>query len=159
MPQEQESQPRHPNIRMPPPLIHLGGLLIGYGLDQALHWSLPEWPGERILCSALALFAILLLSSALWQFRRHRTTVMPHRAASELITSGVFHLTRNPIYLAFAILHLACAVTLGSPGMLITLVPVVWVMHTHVIAEEEAFHQQRFGPRWDRYRHRVRRWL
>lgn len=149
----------HPDIRMPPPLIHLGGLLIGYGLDQVVHWSLPVWPGEGVLCAVLALFAVLMITSALWQFHSHRTTVMPHRAARELITSGVFHVTRNPIYLAFAMLHLACALSLGSPGMLIMLVPVVWVMQTHVIAAEEAFHRQRFGARWERYQTRVRRWL
>jgi len=109
----------HPEVRIPPPLLHLGGLLVGYGLDQALHWTLPR----------------------------------------ELITGGVFRLTRNPIYLAFALLHLGCALSLSSPGMLIMLPPILWVMHHHVIAAEEAFHEQRFGDQWQRYRQRVRRWI
>ena len=84
---------------------------------------------------------------------------LPHRAARTLITGGVFRLSRNPIYLAFALLHLACALSLGSPGMLLMLVAVLWVMHSHVIAAEEAFHAQRFGAQWQAYRQRVRRWL
>jgi len=149
----------HPEVRMPPPLLHLGGLLVGYGVDQALRWSLPVFPGRQGIAAALALIAVLLLVSALLQLARHRTTVMPHRAASTLVTSGVFRLSRNPIYLAFAMLHLACALSLGSPGMLLMLVAVLWVMHSHVIAAEETFHQQKFGAQWQAYRQRVRRWL
>ncbi|HAB08783.1 MAG TPA: isoprenylcysteine carboxylmethyltransferase family protein, partial [Alcanivorax sp.] len=105
------------------------------------------------------LIAIAVLLTALLQLARARTTVMPHRAARTLITGGVFRLSRNPIYLAFALLHLACALSLGSPGMLLMLVAVLWVMHSHVIAAEEAFHAQRFGAQWQAYRQRVRRWL
>ena len=156
---QEEVPPPHPDVRIPPPLLHLGGILVGYGVDQALHWQLPRFPGDRILALVLAGFAVLLLAAALLEFVRHRTTLMPHRAARTLITHGVFRLTRNPIYLAFALLNLACALTLASPGMLIVLVPVVWVMQTHVIAAEEQFHQQRFGADWQRYRQKVRRWI
>ncbi len=149
----------HPEVRMPPPLLHLGGLLIGHGVDQALRWSLPAFPGRQGIAATLALAAIALLLTALLQLARHRTTVMPHRAARVLITNGVFRFSRNPIYLAFALLHLACALSLSSPGMLLMLVAVLWVMHSHVIAAEEAFHEQKFGARWQAYRQRVRRWL
>ena len=149
----------HPEVRMLPPLLHLGGLLVGYGLDQALNWSLPAFTGRQGIAATLALIAIAVLLTALLQLARARTTVMPHRAARTLITGGVFRLSRNPIYLAFALLHLACALSLGSPGMLLMLVAVLWVMHSHVIAAEEAFHAQRFGAQWQAYRQRVRRWL
>lgn len=151
--------PEHPEVRMPPPLLHLGGLLIGYGLDQSLGWALPAFTGRQGLAATLALIAIALLLTALLQLARSRTTVMPHRAARVLITGGVFRLSRNPIYLAFALLHLACALSLASPGMLLMLVAVLWVMHSHVIAAEEAFHAHQFGAQWEAYRQRVRRWL
>ena len=155
----EQPDPAHPEVRMPPPLLHLGGLLIGHGLDRALGWTLPDFAGRQTLATVLAVAGALLVVTALLQLARHRTTVMPHRAARTLITGGVFRLSRNPIYLAFALLHLACALSLGSPGMLLMLVAVLWVMHSHVIAAEEAFHAQRFGAQWQAYRQRVRRWL
>ena len=120
---------------------------------------MPAFTGRQGIAATLALIAIAVLLTALLQLARARTTVMPHRAARTLITGGVFRLSRNPIYLAFALLHLACALSLGSPGMLLLLVAVLWVMHSHVIAAEEAFHAQRFGAQWQAYRQRVRRWL
>ncbi len=85
--------------------------------------------------------------------------MLPHRAATTLVTTGPFRWSRNPIYLAFALLHLACGLALGSPGMLILLIPVFYVMDRHVIAAEEAFHAQQFADQWPDYRRRVRRWL
>lgn len=150
---------KHPEIRMPPPLIHLGGLVVGYGLDQALGWTfqVPRWLHWPALVLALA--AAALAGLAVLTLMRHRTTFLPHRAASTLVTGGVFRISRNPIYLAFAGLHLSCGLSLGSPGILLMLIPVLQVMDRHVIAAEEAFHEQRFGEQWQHYRQRVRRWL
>jgi protein-S-isoprenylcysteine O-methyltransferase Ste14 len=149
----------HPEVLMPPPLLHLGGLFIGYTLDQVFHWRLAP-SDERVMLALLpALPAVALILWTALLFRRHRTTILPQRAASTLVTQGPFRFSRNPIYLSFALLHLACAIANGSPGMLLTLPLVVVVMDRHVIAAEEAFHQRQFGAAWQAYRARVRRWL
>lgn len=149
----------HPQVRMPPPLIHLGGLLVGYGLDQVTSWRFTPAVWLDGVALGLALAGLVLSGWTLWTLHRHRTTVLPHRAASTLVTTGPFRWSRNPIYLAFTLLHLACGLALGSPGMLIMLVPVFHVMDRHVIAAEEAFHEQQFPNQWPPYRQRVRRWL
>lgn len=150
---------KHPPVLMPPPLIYLGGMAVGYGLDRALDLTLtlPLW--SQLLSIPLVLIALLLIASTLVIFRRHRTTVLPHRAASTLVTAGPFRYSRNPIYLGFSCLHVACALSLASPGIAMMLVPVLFVMDRHVIAAEEAFHAQQFGDQWHQYRQQVRRWL
>lgn len=153
----------HPHVMTPPPMLHLGGLLIGYSVDQVFGWQLPMTREYGHLFGPIALAltfpALILLVWTLLLFLRHRTTVMPHKAASYLITGGPFRLTRNPIYLSFALLHAATALSLSSPGMLAALVAVLFVMNRHVIAAEEAFHARQFGPTWQAYRDKVRRWL
>lgn len=149
----------HPHVMTPPPLLHLGGLLIGYSLDQVFGWHLPDIAPWSWLATALLIPALGLLLWTLLLFLHHRTTVMPHRAASHLITGGPFRLSRNPIYLSFALLHLACAFSLQSAGMLAALLPVLYVMDRHVIAAEEAFHARHFGADWEAFRTRTRRWL
>lgn len=149
----------HPQIHMPPPLIHLGALLVGYGLDQALDWTFTPPAGLETLALVLALAGAGLCGWTLIALRRARTTALPFRAASRLVTHGPFRFSRNPIYLGFALLHLACALALGSPGMLAMLVAAVHVMDRHVIAAEEVFHEQAFPEQWPAYRSRVRRWL
>ena len=44
----------HPQVMMPPPALYLGGLLMGYGIDQALTLPAPAFPGDRwaiLFCS------------------------------------------------------------------------------------------------------------
>lgn len=149
----------HPDVRMPPPLIHLGGLLVGYGLDQAVGWQFTPADWLDVLALILALTGAASCLWALITLHGHKTTVLPHRPANQLVTTGPFRWSRNPIYLGFALLHLACGLALGSPGMLVLLVPVFLVMDRHVIAAEETFHEQQFGEQWQQYRQRVRRWL
>lgn len=151
--------PDHPHVKMPPPLLHLGGLLIGYVVDQALHWQPIAMPWLWPLAAALALVGVVLIVWAALLMRRHQTTILPHRAATTLITQGPYAFSRNPIYLAFALLHLACALAQGSLGMVLLLPAVLYVMDRHVIAAEEAFHERQFGAAWQQYRRRVRRWL
>ncbi len=154
-----EENLKHPRVLMPPPLIYLGGMAVGYGLDRALDMTIasPRW--SQLLSVPLVLAALLLIVSTLIIFRQHRTTVLPHRAASTLVTAGPFRYSRNPIYLGFTCLHIACALSLASIGIAVMLVPVLFVMNRHVICAEEAFHAQQFGDQWHDYQQKVRRWL
>ncbi len=144
---------------MPPPALYLGGLLMGYGLDRAITFPAIGFTGDIWLMLALAVTGSLLVLSAVIQLRLAKTTLMPHRAASTLLTNGVFALSRNPIYLGFTCLATAMALSQHSVGMLLMQIPVVWVIHTHVIAAEEAFHAQKFGEQWHDYCRRTRRWI
>ncbi|MED5239412.1 MAG: isoprenylcysteine carboxylmethyltransferase family protein [Pseudomonadota bacterium] len=149
----------HPQVMMPPPALYLGGLLMGYGIDQATDFPALTFAGNLWLMLGLAVAGMLLVLAAVIQLRRAKTTVMPHRAARTLLTNGVFALSRNPIYLGFTCLAAAMALSQQSAGMLLMLIPVVWVIHSHVIAAEEAFHAQQFGAQWQAYCQRTRRWL
>jgi len=144
---------------MPPPALYLGGLLMGYGLDRAIHFPPVGFAGDQWLVLALAVIGILLVLAAAIQLRLAKTTVMPHRAASTLLTTGIFALSRNPIYLGFTCLAAAMALSQHSAGMMLMLIPVVWVIHSHVIAAEEAFHAERFAEAWKDYCRKTRRWI
>ena len=159
MDDQQPEKDDRPGILTPPPLMHLGGIGVGYGLDQVLAWHFAIPRGLAILALVVALVGVALVVSAVITLHRHHTTVLPQRAASHLVTGGPFAISRNPIYAGFALLHLACGLSLGSPGILLMLLPVLHVMHHHVIAEEEAFHQRKFGEQWQAYSQRVRRWI
>ncbi len=132
---------------------------MGYGIDQAIQLPSIQFAGDIWLTLVLAIIGIALVLSAALQLRLAKTTLMPHRAASTLLTNGVFALSRNPIYLGFTCLAIAMGLSQHSPGMLLMQIPVVWVIHSHVIAAEEAFHSQQFADAWQDYCRKTRRWL
>lgn len=146
-------------MQLPPPLFFLAALFFGYSLDRVIRWHLPNWAINSYLAVFFAALAVLIITSALWVFRRHNTTVIPYRKARTLLTSGPFRYSRNPLYLSFALLHIACALAQHSPGMLLTLPFAVWAIQHHVITQEEQALAALFGEQWQQYRRRVRRWL
>ena len=102
---------------------------------------------------------ICLMALAVVQMIRHRTTVIPHQEADALVTTGIFGLSRNPIYLGDALV-LAGAVLLAGPPFALVLVPFfMLVIRQRFILPEEARLARRFGPEFESYARRVRRWI
>lgn len=153
------STERNTAVRLPPPLFFFAGLFFGYSVDRVITWQLPNWPALYWIAALAAITSLLLIISALWVFKRHNTTILPYRNANALVANGPFRISRNPMYLGFALLHFACALAQLSPGMLLTLPFVCYAIQEHVIKGEEAALAKSFGDQWLAYSNQVRRWL
>jgi protein-S-isoprenylcysteine O-methyltransferase Ste14 len=94
-------------------------------------------------------------------FRRAHTTVDPTRpaAASALVTTGIYRFTRHPMYLGFLLALLGWALFLANGLALVVAAAFVPYMNRFQIGPEERMLAMIFGPRFDDYRRRVRRWL
>lgn len=145
-----------------PPLIYGGLALLALGL----HWVLPlPWPEGviRIVLAAvglcLACAAVALDVTAALAFRRHRTTILPHRGASALITDGPFAKSRNPIYLANTLLVTGAGLIFGIGWLVIAAVAGAVLTQRLAIEREERHLAARFGQDWQDYAARTPRWL
>jgi len=103
--------------------------------------------------------AIALLGVA--SFRRASTTVNPIKpdSASSLVSSGVYRVTRNPMYLGLLFLLVAWGVFLSSAAALLVATAFVPAMNRFQIAPEERALRAKFGAEFEAYRARVRRWI
>ncbi len=147
--------------RVPPPVL---ALTIGLLMWLAVRfWPLPEMPipyrGPLALALALAGFAFTM--AGIVPFRRARTTVNPLRpaSASTLVTSGVYRVTRNPMYVGLLMVLLAWVVYLAVPWLLLgPLFFVLYMARFQIVPEERAL-AKLFGEAYLAYQRRVRRWL
>ena len=100
-----------------------------------------------------------LVVAAVIEFARVRTTIVPRKAPSGLITSGIFRYSRNPIYLADLLILAGLALLWGSViGLL--LVPVLgWILHVRFIRGEEERLTEAFGEEYLSYCAATRRWI
>jgi protein-S-isoprenylcysteine O-methyltransferase Ste14 len=147
-------------VIFPPPLIFLGALLLGFGLNWGLSLPRrPEPPWSFALGAPLVVLALLLGVSAIRVLRAARTNVNPYKPSTAVVTSGPYRWTRNPIYTAMVLLYLGLALLLGALGPLMLLVPVLAMVRFGVIAREELYLSQRFGEEYRSYAARVRRWV
>ncbi len=147
--------------KIPPPILVI---LIGLVM-WATSWLAPVIEVSRDLRLGLAgIFGLLgfaLLASGFLAFQKARTTIDPVRieAASSMVTSGIFTYTRNPMYVGFTALLLAWSTYLAIPWTLLgPLFFVLFITRFQIIPEERVM-SAKFGPAYDNYRKRVRRWL
>lgn len=153
---------RSPGVKFPPPVCFAGPWVVGYVFQHGV--NLPIVPAEfahgaHRVGAMLMILAASVLAWAISRFLLAGTSLIPHKPAHAFVVSGPYRVTRNPMYLAMATLHLGSALYdnalflgLGVPvGMLL--------MQRFVIAREERYLAQRFGAEYAAYRARVRRWI
>lgn len=146
---------------LPPPVVALAAAAGMAFVPIGPAW--PAWPGTGwrgagLVCGAAGL---LLMAVAAWTLHRQRTTLDPIRPerARELVTQGVYALSRNPIYLADALMLLGWALWLAQPAALLWLAGfVAWIDRVQIATEEPAL-ARLFGDAYRAYCARVRRWI
>lgn len=143
-----------------PPLAQLALCMVTAGLLAAFiplaFFEAPPW-----LVAATTLAGVLFLLPAVLSFISHKTTVNPQSpdSATTLVTSGIYSVTRNPMYVGMLIVLLAFVLWLGavSAGLV---VPAFFVMTDRFqIRREEATLSRTFGKPFADYAARVPRWL
>ncbi|RKT30860.1 protein-S-isoprenylcysteine O-methyltransferase Ste14 [Roseovarius halotolerans] len=102
---------------------------------------------------------VLLMALAFFEFRRHRTTLMPHETPERLVQSGIFTRTRNPIYVGDALVLLGFILRWDAVLALPLLPVFVWVLEKRFIEPEEDRMRRKFRMDFARYCEKTRRWI
>lgn len=148
-------------VRFPPPLVYAAGLALGVAAGRL--WNLPGLglrPNIREILGAVVLLVGLIMSVAgVGLFIRSGTAIIPYKPASTLVTSGIYRWTRNPMYLALALIYAGLALLLDSLPALVLLPVVLAIIQSQVVAREEAYLERAFGEKYVAYKGRVRTWI
>jgi len=143
----------------PPPLIALAILALGLALGALWPVELIGQVWQYIVGGPIIALSLVLVAGAFRLFHRARTPIQPYRTPTALVTSGVFAISRNPIYLAMMLLIIGLAVTLDNIW-LFALAPVFQqIIRWGVIAREEPYLEAKFGEEYRAFKQRTRRWI
>ena len=147
--------------KVPPPAVAAAVALAMWGVSR-LAPLLPVPSALRLgVAAGIALMGLAFSAAGILAFRRSRTTVNPTTPdkATSLVSSGVYRITRNPMYLGLACVLVAWAVFLSSAWALFGPLAFVLYIGRFQIAPEERALAKLFGSEYAAYRARVRRWL
>ena len=148
-------------VKIPPPAVAAAIAVAMWGTSRLA--PLLELPSALRLGAAAAtlLVGIGFSAGGVLAFRRARTTVNPTKPeqASSLVTSGVYRVTRNPMYVGLSCVLVAWAVFLSSAWALLGPVAFVLYIGRFQIAPEERALVKLFGGEYSDYQAKVRRWL
>lgn len=143
-----------------PPVWLLAALALAW--TQARHYPLglgfggywADFVGGLLIGGAVLLFAMALVA-----FRQTRTTIIPHREAERLITSGIYAHSRNPIYLADTLILTGFILRWDAVPALVLIPIFVWIIEKRFIEPEEKMLRRKFRADFARYCRKTRRWL
>lgn len=148
-------------LKIPPLLLVVlfsGAMMLCSLASTGLHFMLP---GSHFIAVILALAGTLVTATGVIAFRRHRTTVNPMSpdSTTTVVRSGIYGISRNPMYLGFLFWLCALAVYLASLVALLFLPAFVVYMNNYQIKPEERALLAKFGEPFAQYMRSVRRWV
>ncbi len=148
-------------MRVPVPWVFVLTYLVGVGLEYAwpLNVGVKAVPGLGVAGGVVFCLGAVIAGWGLLTFRRARTTTVPGKASSRLVTWGPYRFSRNPMYVGLTLAYLGEAGILRQVWPVLLLPLTVAYVHWVVIPVEEGKLNEVFGDEYERYRARVRRWV
>lgn len=148
-------------LKVPPVIV--------MAIAAAIMWAIAYWFSSltidelptRALAIVFGSTGTLFGVAGVWSFRKAQTTVNPTRpdTSSSVVTSGIYRITRNPMYLGMLFLLLGWGSYLANPLSLVVLPAFVGYMNRFQIVPEERILAEKFGDEYQNYLQSVRRWL
>lgn len=148
-----------PGVPIAPPLL----FVLPFALLLVLEWLVPTRllaPGLRwTVGAAFLVIGASLAGSGFATQKRAGTDPIPFHPTTKIVTKGPYRITRNPMYLGFALATLGLAFLADSAWTLLAVPAGLVLVDRFVIVREERYLERKFGPEYLAYKRRVRRWL
>jgi protein-S-isoprenylcysteine O-methyltransferase Ste14 len=148
-----------PGINVPPPLIYAVPLILGLVIDRRAHLPFLARSAARGLGWLLIGGAVMLNTWFLRTIRGAEVPIRTDKPVPRLTTEGPFRYSRNPSYLALAMLYAGIAVLRNALWAILLLPLVLLVIQREVIGREERYLERTFGEEYLDYKTTVRRWM
>ncbi|KTF13915.1 methyltransferase family protein [Pseudoalteromonas sp. H103] len=147
------------NNKIPPVIV----VLFFAGIMALIaHYSVIDFTAFiTYLAASLVIIGCIFCIAGVVSFKLARTTVNPNKPeqASKLVTSGIYKISRNPMYVGFAFILAGWGIWLSSLWALLCIIGfVVYLTLFQIIPEERALIKL-FGEEFTEYKNKVKRWL
>lgn len=147
-------------VPVPPPLYFGGAFAAGMSVHVARSGlQFGTGPVLLIVGGGMVATGAGFVLSGIVQVRKARTTIVPHRPVTVLLTSGAYRFSRNPMYTGLAVAYLGGVLLSGSWWPLLTWPLALLAVRVLVIGPEERYLDTRFGEAYDHYRAHTHRWI
>ena len=143
-------------------LLELGVVTIYTFAPNSMTYLLPFWYIESDLLRLLGWVLLLISLLVVWVAQSHmrdswRIGIDQH-LKSELVTSGFFAISRNPIFLGIMITNVGLFLVLPNAFTLLIVSLSTISINTQIRLEED-FLTKEFGDDYTEYINKVRRWI
>lgn len=128
-----------------------------------MHWAIPlsqlQVYSNQVLGIILGVGGFGVMMWGWWLFKRFDTAICPTAKTDCLVTSGVYRVSRNPMYLGVVGMLLAVAIFVGTFPFYLATAAYFLVMNNVFCPYEEHKLSEAFGDTYISYKNKVRRWI
>lgn len=142
-----------------PPVWLFTMLGLSFALDQLVPGMGFDWPLGKAIGGVFVVSGVLLMGAAVIPFALQKTSVIPRQKPKAFVRSGVYRMSRNPIYLGDALVLMGCILRWDVLPALLFVPLFIWVITTRFILGEEAGLKDIFGAEYENWAAQVRRWI
>jgi protein-S-isoprenylcysteine O-methyltransferase Ste14 len=156
-----ESGERGAKVRFPPPFVYLAFILLGVGLR---YWMAPlRFPSyvsiARMAGIAIVLVGLLPIVDAWKLFKSTGQDPAPWKPSPELVLSGAYRFTRNPMYVGMTCFQVGLGLALNNLWIALLAALSLATVHFIAVVPEERYLTEKFGDSYKGYMGKVRRYL
>jgi len=137
-------------------------LYINLILSITLEYFYPTklWINYNIFFGIIILFVgwTIVYKSKI-EFKKYKQKSGINNDIKEIINTGIYRRSRNPIYLAVLILNIGLSLIINSIWILIDTIIIAWMLNHFLIKKEERFLEKEFGGKYVEYKNKVKKWI
>ena len=149
-------------LKIPPVVVVLIIAVLMWGTNVLTKEYLSfSFEGQQLVSRCFFVLCSFFVLSGIYAFFKFKTTVDPMKPekANKLVTVGVYHITRNPMYVGMLLLLTGLGIKLANPLNFLMLLLFIWFISRFQIKPEEEALKEKFGASYETYCKKVRRWI
>ena len=148
-------------LKIPPALQTLIFGLSMWLIDKYISIGSFTITNQKVIFKVIFFIAVFIAVSSVWIFKTVKTSEDPTipSKATNLVTTGIYSNSRNPMYLAIVIVLFAWMIALGNILNIFLLWLFIWYITNFQIKPEEEALTRLFGKDYRLYCKKVRRWI
>jgi protein-S-isoprenylcysteine O-methyltransferase Ste14 len=148
-------------LKIPPLAVFFIFAALMWLVAKALPVADIALPAKNMIAAGIAVVGGVIAGAGILSFLRVRTTLNPFEPgkSSSLVTTGIYAVTRNPMYLSLLFVLVGWAVYLSNMATVVVIPFFMAYMNRFQIMPEERALSSLFGGEFEAYCKRVRRWL
>lgn len=149
----------YPDVVAHPLGIYATALVLGFVMDLILPTKFFSNIIRVLFGVPLIAIGVAVMALAIKEFRKAGTNIEIDKPAYALVKSGLYSITRNPIYIALSVLYMGLGLAADNLWILLFGVPAIYLINSWVIEPEEEYLQKKFGKEYQEYTSLVPRWF
>ena len=156
-----ENKKDNPGIYIPPPLFYLATFFAALLIQRLLPLNKDFFytTTSNLIGSVIIFIGLFLSFPAIRQFSKTKNTLVTIKPANSLQTTGIYSVSRNPMYVSLLLFYTGLSFIFGNWWNLVLLPFLILIVQEYVIKREEKYLDRRFGQLYFDYKSKVRRWF